>query len=264
MRESKPGNRTPRGWQKAFIAAAACAAVVGTAQAALLVSEKEILRAARVQWLTMKRDMPLAPDPRTRKYVECVANRVIKVLEKPYSDMDWEVVVFDNDEANAFAMPGAKIGVFTGILKVADTPDALAVVLGHEVAHVTHDHVMEKARRESRSDMLVIMGSAATGIPRGILDTGAVIGLNLPYNRRQETEADKVGLTYMAKAGFDPRASIGFWKSMSTLTRGSTPEFLSDHPSDDQRMDDLVKTLTPALIAYNAAQEAGHRPACHR
>jgi len=246
----------------AFLLAGILTLALGTANAGLLVSEKEILRAARVQWLTMKKQMPLAPNPRTQKYVQCVANRIINVLEKPYDDMGWEVVVFDSDDANAFAMPGGKIAVFTGIFKVADTPDALAVVLGHEIAHVTHDHVMERARRESRSDMLVIMGSAATGIPRNILDQGASIGLNLPYSRGQETEADKIGLTYMSKAGFDPRASITLWRNMSTLTRGAPPEFMSDHPSDDKRMDDLVKSLTPALIAYNKAQEGGRRPSC--
>jgi len=154
--------------------------------------------------------------------------------------------------------------VLSGILNVADTPDALAVVLGHEIAHVTHDHVMERARRQSRTDALVLLGSAATGMPHSILESGATIGLNLPYDRRQETEADKAGLEYMAEAGFDPRAAIDFWRNMSSLSRGATPEFLSDHPSDDQRMEDLVKDMTPALIAYNAAQEAGHHPNCHR
>jgi predicted Zn-dependent protease len=259
--DSNMGHHSRR-W--AFLIAGIFSLALGSANAGLLVSEKEILRAARVQWLTMKKQMPLDPNPRTQRYVECVADRIINVLEKPYDSMPWEVVVFDDDATNAFAMPGGKIAVFTGIFKVADTPDALAVVLGHEIAHVTHDHVMERAKRESRSDMLVILGTAATGIPPDLLNQGAAIGLNLPYSRNQETEADKVGLLYMAEAGFDPRASIALWRNMSTLTRGSPPEFLSDHPSDDKRMDGLVKSLTPALIAYNKAQEGGRRPVCRQ
>jgi predicted Zn-dependent protease len=253
--------------QRALWAAAAagclCMLGLGIANADLLVSEKEILRAARVQWLTMKKQTPLDPRPQVQKYAQCVADSIIANLDEPYASMPWEIVVFDDDSTNAFAMPGGKIAVLNGIFKVADSPDALAVVLGHEIAHVTEEHVIERARRESRSEMLTIMGTAATGIPRDLIGQGAAIGLTLPYSRRQETEADAIGLKYMAEAGFDPRASIYLWRNMSSLNKGAPPEFLSDHPSDDKRMDDLVKDLTPALITYNKAQDSGKRPNCH-
>lgn len=242
----------------------ACLALlaVATAQAALFVSEKEINRQARVQWLTMKRQMPLAPSERVQRYVECIAYSIIDVLEEPYASMDWEVQVFDDDSLNAFAMPGGKIGVFTGIFRVADTQDALAAVLGHEVAHMTQEHVMERAKKESRTDLLVLMGSAATGIGQDLLRQGATIGLSLPFDRKQESEADIVGMEYMAAAGFDPRATIYLWKNMAAQRQGAPPEFLSTHPSDDKRMDDLVRSMTPALIKYNEAREAGNRPRC--
>lgn len=232
-----------------------------TAQSALFVSEKEILRQSRVQWLTMKRQLPLAPDQRVQNYVQCITNTIIDVLDEPHSELSWEVVVFDDDSINAFAMPGGKVGVFTGILRVADTPDALAAVIGHEIAHLTADHVMERAKKEQRTDALVILGGAVTGMG-DVVRAGATIGLNLPFNRGQESEADIVGLDYMAKAGYDPRASIHLWKNMASARQGRTPEFLSTHPSDDRRLDDLVKNLTPALVKFNAAREAGVRPTC--
>lgn len=234
---------------------------IGQAQAQLFTSEKEILRQARLEWLTMKRHTPLSPSPRLQSYVECVAYSIIDVLDDSYDGLDWEVIVFDDDSMNAFAMPGGKVGVFTGILRVADTPDALAAVLGHEIAHLTEDHTMERARRQKRTDALVLLGGAATGMGGSIRD-GATIFMSLPFGRQQESEADVVGLQYMAKAGFDPRASIYLWKNMAATRQGRSPEWLSTHPSDDRRMDDLVKSLTPSLIEYNAAREAGLRPGC--
>lgn len=252
--------------KKALIAALVAVAgflTLSLTQAGLLVSEKEIMRQSRLQWLMMKRHTPMAPkDSRTQKYVECIAYDLIDVLPKQFQDLGWEVVVFDDGQLNAFAMPGGKIGVYTGILGVADTPDALATVLGHEIAHLTQDHVMERAKREKRTDALVILGGAATGAPGAVRDA-ATIGMSLPFGREQESEADRVGLHYMAEAGFDPRASLNLWKKMGAMNRGAPPEFLSDHPADDRRLGDLVKQLAPALVDYNEAREAGRRPACH-
>jgi predicted Zn-dependent protease len=241
---------------------AACATLLANAtQAGLLVSEKEIRREARVQWLDLKRHLSLEPDARVQRYVQCVADSVIATLPPEQRKLEWEVVVFDDETINAFADPNNKIGVFNGLLKVADTPDALAAVIGHEVAHSTQNHVMQMARRGQRTDALVLLGAAATGIN---FQEGATIGLVLPFARNQESEADEIGLHYMAEAGFDPRAAMYLWKSMSTATEGKNkpPEFLSTHPSDDARLDSIVKMITPALIEYNAAREAGKRPNC--
>ncbi len=243
---------------------AVCASFLGlsVAQAGLLVSEKEIRRAARIEWLSMKRNVPLEPDTRVQRYVQCVATNVINVLDEEHRKLDWEVVVFDDDGINASANPDGKIAVLSGLLRVADTPDSLAAVLGHEIAHATQNHVMERAKQGARTDMLVLLGSAATGIRSDMLRDGATIGLSLPYARDQESEADLVGLQYMAKAGFDPRAAIYLWKNMSAANRGAPPEFLSSHPSDDTRLNDIVKQITPALVTYNDAREAGKRPNC--
>ncbi|MGE4657845.1 MAG: M48 family metallopeptidase [Gammaproteobacteria bacterium] len=252
----------PKKWMIAFLSAWLVMLGQVKSEAALFASEKEITRQARVQWLTMKRSMPLAPTERLQRYVECVAYNLINILEQPYASMDWEVVVFDDDALNAFAMPGGKIGVFTGLLSVADGQDALAAVIGHEIAHMTQDHVMDRAKKDSRTDILVLLGSAATGIRQDLLRQGAALGLSLPFDRRQESEADIIGMQYMAEAGFDPRATIYLWKNMAAQRQGGPPEFLSTHPGDDKRMGDLVRSMTPALIQYNEAREAGKRPNC--
>lgn len=227
----------------------------------LIVTEKEIERQSRTQWLLMKRHTPVSPSPRIQAYVECVADRIIDVLDPEFDELAWEVVVFDDESINAFAMPGGKVGVFTGILSVADTPDALAAVLGHEIAHLTENHVMERARRQSGSNLVGILGGAATGM-RDVSHAAATLALALPFSRKQESEADIVGLEYMAKAGFDPRATIALWKRMGEARENNQAEFLSTHPSDDRRLDDIVKALRPALIEYNAAREAGKIPNC--
>ncbi len=236
---------------------------MGSAQAQFSSTRGEIERASRLQWLTMKREMPRPGDPRIQPFVECISNSIISTLEEPYASMDWEIIVFDDDATNAFAMPGGKIGVFTGIFKVADTPDALATVIGHEIAHLTQDHVMERARKNLGTDLLSgLLSSATYGYGRNEISEGTAIFVGLPFDRRQESEADVVGLAYMADAGYDPRQSLYLWRNMSQLSEGAPPEFLSTHPSDDRRMADLARSLTPALIAYNEAVEAGLRRTC--
>ena len=248
----------------AVVAACASFCALSVAQAGVLVSEKEVRRAARIEWLSMKKHVPLEPDPRVQSYVECISNRLIAELDDEHKKLDWEVVVFDDDGINASANPEGKIAVWNGLFKVADTPDSLAAVIGHEIAHATLEHVMDRAKKGARSDMLVLLGAAALGGGQGVLRDYATIGMVLPYARNQESEADLVGLQYMAKAGFDPRAAMYLWKNMAAANanKNQPPEFLSTHPSDDARLDAIVKAITPALVEYNKAREAGKRPNC--
>jgi predicted Zn-dependent protease len=240
----------------------ACVLGSSIAQAGILVSEKEVRRQARIEWLSMKRHVPQIADQRVQRYVQCVANHLIAELPPDFATVDWEIVVFDDDDINASANPDGKIAVLSGLLNVADTPDSLAAVLGHEIAHATQNHVMARAKQGARTDMLVLLGSAATGIRSDMIRSGATLGLSLPYARDQESEADIVGLQYMAKAGFDPRAAMYLWKNMAASNKGSPPEILSSHPSDDTRLDNIVKSITPALVQFNAARDAGKRPNC--
>jgi predicted Zn-dependent protease len=249
------------------LALAACASLcmVGVALAGLLVSEKEVRREARVEWLSMKRHVPIDPDPRVQQYAACVANSLIAVLDEKHKELDWEVVVFDDDGINASANPEGKIAVLNGIFKVADTPDALAAVLGHEIAHAALNHVMERAKKGARNDMLIMLGSAASGIQEDLIREGATIGVELPYERGQESQADLEGLKYMAKAGFDPRGAMYLWKNMASANKGGNqpPEFLSSHPADNVRLESIVRAIAPALTEYNKAHDAGIRPNCY-
>jgi len=175
----------------------------------------------------------------------------------------WEVVVFEEEEPNAFALPGGKIGVNTGIVKVAKSQDQLATVLGHEVAHVIAHHANERVSQQAVAGTLMQV-AGATLDPRlaAALGAGAQVGVLLPFSRTQESEADLVGLDLMASAGFDPRASVEFWQNMEKAGGAGTPEFLSTHPSGSTRMSDLRNRLPQAMQLYDQATQAGRRPRC--
>ena len=239
------------------------------AQAQLGVGEKELRRQARLQWLQIKRHLPVEPDERVQRYVRCVTDRVIAQLPAEQRDaFEWEVVVFDDDEPQAFADPNGKIGVYTGLFKVADTQDALATVIGHEVTHATEGHTLARARRGARQEAWAMISSAATGSAYMGAEVRRYLHLSLalPFEREHEIEADVIGLDRMARAGFDPRAAVNLWKGMTAYnqSQGRDPPrgLEATHPPDDVRLDNLVKVLAPALVEYNAAQEAGRRPNC--
>ena len=232
-----------------------------------LYSESELESESGQQFQEMRAQTPASTDARTTAYVNCVAADIVQQLEKPYSDEDWDVVVFESEDINAFAMPGGHIGVYTGLLAVAENQDQLAAVIGHEVAHVTQQHSLKRANREATTQVGVIAGTAVLGAGPGVGDMvsmGAQLGLSLPFSRANETEADTVGLNYMADAGFNPSASIQLWKNMAAKSKLGPPQFLSTHPSGDSRIQDLIKQLPEALKRSNAAQAAGRKPNCQR
>lgn len=219
------------------------------------------------QFQQMRNTMRVSNSLTDRAYVRCVSRMIIQQLDEPYASYDWEIELFDDQAINAFAMPGGKIGVFTGIFKVAKNQDQLAAVLGHEVAHVTEDHSLERANRDSITRGVAIYGSeifdATTGLETtDVMVMGAEVGILLPYGRGQESEADVVGLKYMAAAGFDPRASIELWTNMAKETPLGPPPFLSTHPSGETRIRDLASELTEVLPLYNEALEQNRRPTC--
>ncbi len=223
------------------------------------------------QFAEMKASMPLITDRATIDYIACVANAVVNVLEPPYSDYEWEMAIFEVDAVNAFAMPGGKIGVMVGILKAAQNQHQLAAVIGHEIAHVTLEHSSERASRGKLSNVgiqvaAVLLGgghSGATYTAYEALNQGAAFGIMLPFGRKQESEADVIGLQYMAMAGFDPRQAVPLWQNMNEQSGGKEPaEFTSTHPSSERRIEDLISQWSTTLPMYNDALEAGHQPNC--
>ena len=232
-----------------------------------LVSESELETESDKQFAKMRAELVVSSDAQTRAYVNCVSAAVIRQLERPYSDKEWDVEVFESEDINAFAMPGGHIGVYTGILNVAENQDQLATVIGHEVAHVTQQHALNRVNREITTQAGVIAGSAVLGGGQAagqLLSMGAQLGLSLPYGRAQESDADVVGLKYMAAAGFNPQQSIQLWKNMAKKSKLGPAPFLSTHPSGDTRIQDLIEQLPSALKLYNAAQAAGKRPVCRQ
>jgi len=234
------------------------------------ISDSELAAEAAKQFAEMKASMPLTTDRETIDYISCVANAVVSELEPPYSDLSWEMAIFDNEAVNAFAMPGGKIGVMVGILKAAQNQDQLAAVIGHEIAHVTADHSKERASRGKLSNVgiqvaAVLLGGGhqgATYTAYEALNQGAAFGIMLPFSRNQESEADVIGLKYMANAGFDPRAAVPLWQNMTDEAGEARAEFISTHPSSDKRIDSLVSQWVEALPLYNQAMQEGRMPNC--
>ncbi len=253
-----------------MIAALTMAACLATVPAAHAVSNAQLEAESARIYAQMKATMPMTTDQDIIDYVACVAIAVVNELEPPYNEVQWELAVFEDDLINAGAMPGGKIVVWEGILRAARNQHQLAAVIGHEIAHVTAEHSRRKASRTAMSDLgvrvaAVVIGqghSGATYSAYEALRQGAAYGFFLPFSRKAETEADVIGLKYMARAGFDPRQAVPLWQNMSAESGEDPPEFLSTHPSDAKRIESLISQWIDVLPLYNEALQAGKIPGC--
>lgn len=199
--------------------------------------------------------------------VKNVANRVIAGVEQVMKEegyaanlkeFNWEVNLVDNPEANAWCMPGGKIVVYTGILQYTKTNAGLAVVLGHEISHAIARHGNERMSQQ----LLAVTGFTALDIAMAnkpeetrnlflaAVGLGAEVGVLLPFSRQQESEADHLGLIFMAASGYDPHEAIGFWENMAKSNSTVIPEFLSTHPTDQHRIDDIRDVYMNEAMKY--------------
>jgi len=215
---------------------------------------------------TLKKDKPIEQDGQINAYVRCVATAITNEVGG-----EWEVVVFADPTANAFALPGRKIGVHTGLLTVAENQNQLAAVLGHEVAHVLAHHSNERVSQKyavsqglALTQALISPQSALGQAGMGLLGVGAEYGILMPYSRVHESEADIYGLDWMAKAGFDPRESVTLWVNMGKQGGKQSPEFLSTHPGHDTRIANLKKHMPKALEMLKKARAQGKNPQCRK
>ena len=192
--------------------------------------------------------------------VQRVAKRIEAVAGRDKPAFRWRVTLLRKNEANAYCLPGGKIVVYTGILPVTGNDAALATVLGHEVAHATAEHSAERIEREHLTKIAAaIIAGGVAFTPRQYLRVAALLGVadSLPFSRSQESEADHIGLVYMARAGYQPREAVAFWKRMQRASRGKEPpEFASDHPSDEHRIERIETWLPEAERAYTPARIA--------
>jgi predicted Zn-dependent protease len=219
----------------------------------------------------LKSKTPIERDAKLNAYVNCVAKPITEAAKGQLKVDHWEIVVFKSDQINAFALPGGKIGVYTGILPVLKTGAQLAAVLGHEVGHVIAQHGNERVSQSMVAQGGLVIADFLSGkmdpskkqILMAGLGVGMQYGVLLPYGRTQENEADIIGLKLMSQAGFDPHQAIEVWKNMSAASSGKAPpEFMSTHPSNESRIQNISSNLGETVPMYQAAQKAGKNPRC--
>jgi len=243
---------------------AACATSPTGRSQLMLMPESQMAQMGLQAFENIKKETPVDTGTTASRYVNCVAQAITREVGG-----SWEVVVFRDDSANAFALPGRKIGVNSGLLKVAKNQDQLATVIGHEVAHVLAHHSNERVSQqfavEQSLGLISALSNPQTETGRtmmGLLGVGAQYGILMPYSRVQESEADRLGLDLMARAGFNPAESINLWKNMSAAGGAQPPEFLSTHPSHSTRISGLNAILPNAQRLQQTAQQQGKRPVC--
>mgnify|MGYP000897043994 CR=1 FL=1 len=239
---------------------AGCYQVPVTGRRAMnLVDDKEVTKMSIAMFDDMKKRYRVSRDKDRIEQLQRVGDRISKVVFWDMPDADWEFVVFDVPQINAFAMAGGKVGVFTGLFKIARTDDELASVIAHEIAHVTAKHVHEKLSRELAVDTVGTVGTlgglagGASGLTVSALSQvyGLTTGISgFAFDRAKEKEADYIGLMYMARAGYDPQAAVRVLENLEAASANDPvqPAFLSTHPTHPERIIQLMDAMPKALV----------------
>ena len=233
-----------------------------------LVSNQEVLTISLQQYQQFIKSAPISNDKKNTALVQKVGRNIANAVEtylknNGYADelssYAWEFNLVKSADVNAFCMPGGKIVVYEGILPYTQDETGLAVVLGHEVAHAVAKHANERMSQQMMTEYgTAAIGTALGGTSAGVqqaaaaaIGLGSQYGILLPYSRKQELEADKLGLIFMAMAGYNPSQAAAFWTRMSQQG-SSTPEFMSTHPSDNTRIQQIEKDLPEAMKYYKS------------
>ena len=235
------------------------------------VSQEQLDQLGAQAFAETKAKQKLSTDSRQNGYVQCVVNALVAQLPSQYRNVRWETALFVQDEPNAFALPGGKVGVNSGIFSVAKNQDQLAAVIGHEIGHVISRHHEERLTRQQNTSLgLGILGALA-GAAYGDTAASAVnqfggIGAQglilLPGSREQESEADVVGQRLMAQAGFDPSQAAALWQNMMAVSGARTPQWLSTHPDPANRIRGLQADVSSLNVVYEQAKRDGRTPKC--
>lgn len=209
----------------------------------ILISDGQLAQLSDQAWQQSLQQERVLRDPSYTRRLERVGRRVVDASGQGH--LDWEFVVFDSPTVNAWVLPGGKVGFYKGILDIMETDDHLATVMGHEVGHVAGRHSAERASQQVAAQVGLELLGAALGSQSNIqynedmaaaLGAGVTFGIILPYSRQHEYEADRLGVDYMAASSYDPRQAIDFWVAMSAQNNSNRAEFMSTHPSDDNRI----------------------------
>ncbi|MFO1450849.1 MAG: M48 family metallopeptidase [Opitutaceae bacterium] len=248
-----------------------CYQVPVTGRKALdLTSDTELAKVSAAAFDEVKSKHPRSKDQARIDQLQRVGGKIAKVVFWDMPNADWEFVVFDEPkQINAFAMAGGKVGVFSGLFKIANTDDELAAVIAHEIAHVTARHVHERLSQEMLAEAGNVVGAVGLmGVGAGSLTTSTIMGLYgssasmqmLAYDRAKEKEADYIGIMYAARAGYNPEAALTVMERLEAETAGtpSPPVFASTHPPTSERITEIQAALPKALELY---QKSALKPA---
>ena len=226
------------------------------------VSTQEEMQLGIESFDKMKKEVPISHDANANAMLQRVGQRLAKVATKDMPNAQWEFVVFDSDEANAFCLPGGKVGIYKGILPIAKDDAGLATVVAHEIAHAVSRHGAERMATAQAMEVGGQLLGAATQSAKPITQTavaaayglGGQVGYQLPHSRNQESEADHIGLLYMARAGYEPKEALNFWQRFSAYNEqhggSKVPSLLSDHPVDSKRIQQIQAWLPEAQRQY--------------
>jgi predicted Zn-dependent protease len=238
---------------------AGCAGSGDTGLGLDLVSQEQVQQMSAETWQRIRSETQASDNQQYQQAADRIADNLLQAAGA--NPGEWEVVVFEGDQANAFALPGGKIGVYEGMFQVAENDAQIAAVIGHEIGHVEAEHAQERVSSEIATQGAVQLVSAALQIGNvgyanaiaGALGAGAQYGVLLPYSRNQELEADRTGLRLMVQAGYDPREALEFWRRMEQQGGAQPPAFLSTHPAAGERVEQLEELMPEAVEAYQDA-----------
>lgn len=232
----------------------------------LLVSDTEVLSSSLTQYNDYIKTAKKSTSQSQTAMVKRVGQKIAEATEKymaqsgmsnEIKNFSWEFSLIEDGQINAFCMPGGKIVVYTGLMKLITSDDELAVVIGHEVAHAVAKHSNERMSQQIVAEYgshilnaaLSEKNAALKSIAGTIYGIGTQYGVMLPFSRTHELEADYMGLILMTMAGYNPEVAINFWQKMSSGSTGKVPEFMSTHPSDEHRIN-KIKEILPELVKY--------------
>ena len=232
-----------------------------------IIPQSEMLSMSYQQYDDFLKSNKLSTDQAGTQMVKRVGGKIQKAVETFFAQNDisgylkdfrWEFNLIESEEINAWCMPGGKVVVYTGILPVTQNEAGLAVVMGHEIAHAIAEHGGERMSQQLLAQMGgMALSTALQNRPEDtqalwntVFNVGATVGVLLPFSRTQESEADQLGLVFMAMAGYDPNEAVTFWQRMAAGKSGAPPEFLSTHPSDESRINNLKKLIPEAMTYY--------------
>jgi predicted Zn-dependent protease len=257
----------PPGLVAVMLALAGCYTVPETGRSAFILPLGDEVAQGALAFAEIKGREKLSADPVLNERIRRIGQRIAQAVGSDLPAARWEFVVFDEPKTiNAFALPGGKVGVYSGLIRLAASDDELAIVMGHEIAHVTARHGSE---RMSKGVAAAILGVAVDAYTKDSENHDLVLaaygigagGAMLKFSRDNESEADYIGIRYAAKAGYNPEAAITFWQSMEKEGKGSAlPAFLSTHPSHGRRIADLRQWMPQVIPLYESARLRHARP----